>query len=317
MALLVGSSPTGASLTLDVIDTQVHANTYGHTQRVVEPAETLELVRAAMDALGIDGIVIHEYSGRDDKGRMLPGAIDAADGVWRSTHAFSSMAVAADPKRFRYVGSIDWRDPTMPAQMRHAAEDPHGPIALRLVGRTRSSVAHDPEFVNGDMSPYFEQAEINQIPIFLVIAPKAGLVGRYAKQFPNCQFILDHMGVVSGDDRPGLVDTLDERKRRFDELFQLARYPNVAIKWCHLERIAVSAYPFPEFMASLRSVIDAFGAQRIMWAGDPTQSNNPSMTAYPLSWAQTLHSIVDGPLLTGEEKAWILGRTARTLLRWT
>ena len=59
----------------------------------------------------------------------------------------------------------------------------------------------------------------------------------------------------------------------------------------------------------LRRVIDAFGAERVLWASDFTESR-------PHTWAQSLHYLLYSEQLSESEKAWVLGRSARAVLGW-
>ena len=56
--------------------------------------------------------------------------------------------------------------------------------------------------------------------------------------------------------------------------------------------------------------IEAFGAERIMWASD-MGGNQTGET-----WEQLLHYLLDSDGITDEEKAWLFGRAVRTLLDW-
>ena len=57
-------------------------------------------------------------------------------------------------------------------------------------------------------------------------------------------------------------------------------------------------------------IVDAYGANRIMWASDFT------IREHEVAWIDRLLSVRESPVLTKEEKAWILGKTARKVLDW-
>jgi predicted TIM-barrel fold metal-dependent hydrolase len=91
----------------------------------------------------------------------------------------------------------------------------------------------------------------------------------------------------------------------------MAKYPNLAIKWCHAPaRLSEEPYPHADTVGHLRRVIDAFGAERVMWASDYTESR-PHFT-----WAQSLHYLLYSSLLSETEKEWVLGRSVRQILSW-
>ena len=82
-------------------------------------------------------------------------------------------------------------------------------------------------------------------------------------------------------------------------MFALARYPNLALKWCHApSHLSNAAYPFRDVLPHLRRAIEAFGPERIMWASDHTQSKTHH------SWAQALYYLLKFDSLADREKKW-------------
>lgn len=55
---------------------------------------------------------------------------------------------------------------------------------------------------------------------------------------------------------------------------ELAKYPNVALKWAHAPRLGGvdERFPFPTAMEYLLRAVDAFGRERILWASDYTRA---------------------------------------------
>jgi predicted TIM-barrel fold metal-dependent hydrolase len=129
---------------------------------------------------------------------------------------------------------------------------------------------------------------------------KAGLVERYLRRFPRLAVIVDHCGMPwQGGDAEAL-----------DEVLALAAYPNAALKWSHAQDIfGVTDYPYDGLSPFLRRAIDAFGAERIMWASDHTSIKGQS-------WAELLFCLRDSPHLSQVEKELILGGTVRRVLAW-
>jgi predicted TIM-barrel fold metal-dependent hydrolase len=62
----------------------------------------------------------------------------------------------------------------------------------------------------------------------------------------------------------------------------------------------------------LRRAIDAFGADRIMWASDYTQAR----TEMGITWAQALYYVLESDQLSETEKEWLLGGSVRKALHW-
>ena len=70
-------------------------------------------------------------------------------------------------------------------------------------------------------------------------------------------------------------------------------------------------YPYPDLMPTLLKVLEAFGPERVMWASDHTQSKNHH------SWAESLYYLRDSSELSASDKEWLLGRSVRTILKWS
>jgi hypothetical protein len=71
-----------------------------------------------------------------------------------------------------------------------------------------------------------------------------------------------------------------------------------------------SGISYEDVVIHLRTLVDAFGMRRVMWGSDCKQS----WTKH--SWADALFCVRESADFTVEEKQWVLGETARTVLRW-
>jgi predicted TIM-barrel fold metal-dependent hydrolase len=254
-----------------------------------------------MDALGIAGLVIDEvYKGRLDRhGYPLP------NGATRVNHDFSKKAVRLFPHRFAYLFHVDPLDSDLEAVMAEASRDP-AMVGIRVTPTT---------YPNGvalwrerGWEGVFRAAEKHHVAAFCMLIGLDGLAGfgEAASRFPDMLFVLDHTGMAGSLSREGGTT------EQFEPVAQLARHPNIALKWSHAPRLGGPSerYPFPTALAFLQRAIDAFGRERIMWASDCTRARVHH------TWAAALTYILAAPQLSTVDKEWILGRTARTLLRW-
>jgi L-fuconolactonase len=294
---------------MEIVDAQLHGNRLGAHWDAVPMEETLIRVVASMDALGIAAVVLDEYVSVDEARHVLPGEL-GADGYWRPRRPFSDLAVARYPSRFAYVSRMDRRDPALPRLMADLFSTP-GLLGLR-VHFGPSAVWADPDFASGGYNGFFAEAERHRVPLFMYVAPRIDLMRPYVGRFPDLSFVIDHFGAVRAprDESPG------DRYRRLDAVLALSDYPNVAVKWCHPERLAAAPYPFGDLLPHLRRMVDAFGADRVMWASDCTETMKPELSDHPSTWAESLFWVRDADLLSPAEKEWILGRTVRTVLHW-
>ena len=282
---------------MDIVDAQVHLNRFGRHWHTTAPDVIVDYAVAAMDALGINGVVIDEWAGFDAEHRHLPGTV-LPNGAMRGQHPFSQRAVALYPDRFSYVARIDPHDPEIEDLVGHLHEQP-GVVALSIdLPETRSATP----LQGGAYDRLLSVAEAHGVPLVAWVPGRAALLARALDASPSLRVVVSHCGLSRLD---------SDHLATFDRVLALARYPNLAIKWSHVPTyLSHEPYPFRDVFPHLRRAMDAFGPQRIMWASDHTESSAHH------TWAQALYYILDSALLTDGEKEWILGRCARTMLNW-
>ena len=299
---------------MEILDAQVHLNHIHPAWQTADVEAILGAALAAMDAVGVNGVVISEFWGFDGRHRQqLP------NGVFRSSYPFSELAAGHEPQRFVYHTVIDLDDPELETQMAALKTKP-GAVALRIVPRPETGAVD--RLAGGDFEPFFAAAEKHGVPVFCWLPGRAALLERYLKAFPRQQFILDHCGVGQAPYRNGptaptllssLVESCAERVKQLDGVLELARYPNLALKWCHAPNLfSEQPFPYRDALPLLRRAIDAFGADRVMWASDYTQAR----TEMGITWAEALHYVLDSDQLSETEKAWLLGGSVRKALAW-
>lgn len=287
---------------MDIVDAQVHMG-YG----------TIESTLASMDALGIRAVLIDEFWGRNAPGdpRNFEPGFSLSNGAWRTISPTAEQASHLHPNRFSYVVRIDRRDPDLKCVLRLAGTAPHA-RAIRILPVWTLEEAE--AFADGAYENLCELAQENGLPIFLFIPGFVELLPRYLANFPRLNFIVDHCGMP----QPGIpIGRPPEEQGRieslgyFDEVLKLAAYPNVSLKWSHAQyKFASASYPYESIRPFLRRAVDAFGAQRLLWASDNSVIPNHC-------WSDLLHYLRDDPGLSAEEKEWILGRSVRRILGWS
>jgi predicted TIM-barrel fold metal-dependent hydrolase len=299
---------------VEIIDAQVHLNHIHPDWKTAEVQDIFAAALAAMDAVGIDGLVVSEFWGFDGRWRdELP------NGVFRSRYPFSELAATREPRRFIYHTMVSIDDPELDDQVARVRQHPGG-AALRIVPIPETGAVD--RLAKGEFEPLFAAAERHQVPVFCWLPGRGQLLVPYLSKFPRLQFILDHCGVGQAPYRLGptaptlvssVVPTRAERVKQFDAVCELAQYPNLALKWCHAPNLfSEQPYPYRDALPVLRRAIDAFGADRIMWASDYTQAR----TEMGITWAQALYYVLDSDQLSETEKEWLLGGTVRKALHW-
>jgi predicted TIM-barrel fold metal-dependent hydrolase len=271
---------------MDIVDAQVHANQLG-----------TETTLAIMDALGIQAVLVDEYSTTSDDGTAHPG-YRLADGAFRAVGPNAEAAALRHPERFAFLMRVDPLDPGIEGWIETLVIAP-GFKAIRAVVHSHADGA---VFEGGGYDRLMTAARAHRLPIFVTCPRRVPHLAQYAQRFPDVEFVIDHCG--SAFDAPRGEATIDDA-------IALARYPNVAYKWAHAPSfLARDQYPFADLNPKLRRAVDAFGAERVMWASDYTESRRWA------NWGETLFSVRDSPALSEDEKSWILGGTARSVLDW-
>lgn len=274
---------------MDIVDAQVHFNLLG-----------LETGMAAMDAVGVKACLYDEFWSFDEKSRILPG-YELPNGAFRHVFPLAEQAALRFPQRFAYLIRVDRADPELENLISTINKVP-GRKALRVVPWTTEGFE---KFAQGADEPIFAAAQKFGVPIFVLLPGRTNLLLPYLQKFPDVPVIIDHTGVVLSPPNKSA-----DRFNGFDEVIALAKYPNVALKWCHAPRLSAYAYPYPDLIPVLVRVVEAFSPQRVMWASDHTQSKDH------YSWAESLFYIRDTTELSSLDKEWILGQSIRKILNW-
>jgi L-fuconolactonase len=303
---------------MEIVDAQVHLNQLVPDWRTADADAVIATGLQVMDAVGVRAALIAESRGFDARMRPALGP-ELPNGAIRARFPFSERAVRLHPDRFAYLVRIDVRDPELERLMGEVRTKP-GALCLRIVPIPDTGEVAALE--RGEFEPLFAAAERHAVPIFAWLPARAHLLVPYLERFSRLQVILDHCGVgVAPPHRGPIAPTLAssvtasraERVAQLDRVLELARYPNLALKWCHAPTLfSEQPYPYHDVLPLLRRALDAFGMERVLWASDYTQARAETGQA----WAQALYYLLDSDQLSETEKEWLLGRSVRRVLRW-
>jgi L-fuconolactonase len=161
------------------------------------------------------------------------------------------------------------------------------------------------------------------LPVFMSTVGDLATPGVLAARHPEIAVIVDHLGLP----QPPSYQRESPPFRSLPALLALAVHPNLAVKCSGAPTLSTQAYPFADLWPHLHAVIDAFGPERVMWGSDYSRLLGRAGFRFRIpggesdyqgkhTYAQALHYIAESPELDGEQRAWILGRTAQRLLRW-
>lgn len=297
---------------MDIVDTQVHLGPGGAAEKL-----------AAMDALGIASVLIDEWWGGWWGTRPGEPAYRVGNGAIRTISPTAELASWTYPGRFSYLVRVDPNDPEIRSVARFARESSHARALRIATPLPRSELT---AFADGGYDSVFAAAAEFDLPIFVSLLGHSELLDRYLEKFPSVKVIIDHCGMPPNPSMVPMIAQLEglpdsehywsklagaPLEESFGKVLRMAEWPNVALKWAHApSRLGAAGYPNHAARPFLRKAIDAFGAERIMWASDVTV--NPTGE----TWAELLHAVKDNPDLSAGECEHILGATARSWLDW-
>ena len=244
-----------------------------------ERPSTVEALIAAMDEAGVaKAAVVHSST----------------------TYGFDNAYVVDGcnqyPDRLVAVGSVDMLDDNVCAVVRGWAGKGLAGLRIFTGGSTKD---FDPSELN-DPRSFKAWALLGELGLPICIQTGAiGLpqVAMLARQFPEVNIILDHLG------RPDVLDGPPYANAA--SLFELAELPNIYLKltpriFGDVKKDKASAETF------FPRVVQAFGARRMAWG-----SNFPTS---PGSLAEILATAQAGlACLNEQDRQWVFGRTAQQL----
>jgi predicted TIM-barrel fold metal-dependent hydrolase len=227
---------------------------------------------------------------------VAKSAIVQASTAYGHDNSYVAEAIAAYPKRFTGVFSVDVLAPDAVEKMKLWIGKGFSGMRLFTTGSTMPGQAT--WFDDPRSFPAWEHAGAAGIPVCMQMTPQGfpqlrGLMDR----FPKVRIILDHLA------RPQLVEGPPYAADQ--PFFDLARYEQIFLKVTPVN-VTPKEWGKATPQTFFAAVIKAFGAERLAWG-----SNFPA-TAGPLSdilkTAQAAFAFA-----SDAERDWIFGKTAQVL----
>lgn len=272
-----------------IIDSQIHiwaANSQnrpwppsGAGGRTAEPHRaqpyTAQEVLRAMDRAGVDRAI------------LIPPS-------WEGEYNDVVLAAArAAPTRFAVMGRI--------------ADDADPEVALNWLSQpgmmgARIILARGSAWVwRGAEHPFWRMAAETEIPVMLATAGRTDIAEDIARRHPRLRIALDHMG--TGILRPGFDPFADAQ-----QVFDLARLPNVSVKLSALPCYSNEPRPWADLTPYVRRLYDFYGARRLFWGSD--------LSRLPCSYVDLVqHFLHDIPWLKGRDLDDVMGEALAAWLQ--
>ena len=231
-----------------------------------------------------------------DQAGVAKSAIVQASTAYGHDNSYVAEAIAAHPRRFTGVFSVDMLAPDAVGTMRHWLS--LGFAGMRLFTTGSTMPGQQTWFDDPRSFPAWHYAGEAGVPVCMQMTPQGfpqlrGLMER----FPKVRMILDHLA------RPRLVDGPPFAADQ--EFFDLARYDQVFLKVTPIN-VEPKEWGKATPDSFFGEVIKVFGASRLAWG-----SNFPA-TAGPLS-AILAKAKAAFAFASATDQEWIFGKTAQTL----
>jgi L-fuconolactonase len=231
-----------------------------------------------------------------DQAGVAKSAVVQASSAYAFDNSYVAAAVAAYPKRFTGVFSVDVLAPDAVDKMKQWIAK--GLTGMRFYTAGSSMPEQTVWFADPRTFPAWTFAGEAGIPVCMQMRAKGfPQLTPMLERFPNVRFIIDHLARTEMADGPPYAAAAP--------LFGLARYPNVFLKVTHRSfEGARNGRATPEtFFARL---VREFGANRIAWG-----SNFPAAKQkLPELIALARDSL---GFLPQQDRDWIFEKTALTL----
>lgn len=236
---------------------------------------------------------------------MDAGGVARATVVQASTsHGYDNRYTAdsVDRYRDRFVGVVctDPLAPDAPDTLSYWIKD-RGMRGVRLF-TTGGSLPETYWLDQPETAPFFQRARELGIPVDIQIKRTGiGMVVNLVKRFGDVPLVLDHMAGPRLEDGPPYHEA--------QALLDLAQYPNIYLKYSTDNlREAAKGQSTPRDL--LRTLIDRFGPNRMMWC-----SNFPASKGETADPFGSLVKLAQDTLAFASpgEQAWLLGETAVSL----
>jgi L-fuconolactonase len=236
-----------------------------------------------------------EFIALNDAAGVERAILVQAFGAYRYNNSYVADAAARYPDRFVAVCIVDALRPDAPQMLDYWVKE-RGVKGLRVVTWT------EPELMLDDprLDRLWHRASELRIPVcVLTNFHQVPRIRRVLEHFAELRLALDHLGLPRLDDGPHFSDE--------QPIFDLARFNNFYGKFSSWTIAAAAKHGEQARVDFWRRLVDAFGAQRLMWGTNFPASNDRTYQGF-VDYAQEQLSF-----LSSAERRWIFGETALSL----
>lgn len=240
---IVGREALGLSATVGGAVGAATAKHFGDSS-VISGDEML----VAMDAVGVDSavLVVTSHYGFDN--------------------SYSLEAARKYPDRYRVTGRLDPQAPDIDEQVAAWRVDPLT-AALRFLILTDEQRA---QLVDGYFDPLLDACRRHGVPVATYPAGHLDALEPVIRRYDDVFWLIDHLGLS----QPPVLQPDPEPFERLPQLLALADMPGVNVKLTGMAAMSQDPYPYADLKRPFEALMQAFGAQRLMWGTDWTRTKS-------------------------------------------
>ena len=272
------------------IDCQVHAYQRNTPERpwmgfLTGPEEvTGDDMVEAMGAVGVDGAIL-----------ISPFVIYAYDA------SYALEVYAQHPDKFGLVRPFDPNSATIDADVEEWTSTP-GVVGCRIMLSNADYEADHP-----GLNAILSAGGRADVPVNIMAAGKLPLLRQLARQNPDTQIIIDHLGLAQPFDPP----PPDEPFADLPNVLSCAELDNVAIKISGAGTLSHAGFPYSDIWEPLHRIFDAYGLERCLWGTDWTRAVNL------LTYEQGVKAFRLTDTLSDSDREILMGGSLANIYKWT
>jgi predicted TIM-barrel fold metal-dependent hydrolase len=209
-------------------------------------------------------------------------------------------AVKRHPKRFRVQGMVDDHAPDPAAAMKELL--PKGVTGFRITPFVRAK-AEQAKWLDtpGMAAMWATGAKTRQAMCLLINPDDLAATDAMCGKFPDTPVVIDHFARIGAD---GMIRDADVAA-----LAKLARHKQTFVKISAFYALGKKKPPHDELAPMIRTLLDAFGPKRLMWASD-----SPYQVQGVNTYKDSIALVRDRlDFLTNTDREWLLAKTAETV----
>ena len=272
------------------IDSQVHAYERNRPERpwsghLEGPEEvTGDDMVAAMDAVGVDGaLLVSPYS------------------MYRYDASYALEVYEKHPGRFGIIRPFDPESDSIEDDMAEWTGTP-GVVGARIMLSYGSYEANDT-----GINRILAAGGRAGVPVNIMSSGKLALLRELARQNPNTQIVVDHLGLAQPFQPPAPSEPFAD----LDNVLSLAELDNVAIKISGACTLSHEPFPYPDIWEALGRIFNSFSFERCLWGTDWTRA------VRLLTYEQGVEAFRVTDTLSDSERATLMGGALSKIYNWS